>query len=151
MSINITCQVNKPLLDAGLSSALEKALNYMLAENNLGDGEVSVIIGDDAMLKELNYDFRGKDQSTDVLSFSYLEPGDEISSESEDKAVGDIYISIDRAGEQAEIAGHALEQEVFLLAVHGMLHLLGYNHDNDKEHIVMRDKEKNIIDKFYSL
>lgn len=149
MSIIITYQAESPVLNTDLSFVLEKALNFMLGENNLQDGEVSVIIGDDIMLRELNRDYRGKDKPTDVLSFSYLEPGDEVPSESEDKAVGDIYISIDRAGEQAEAVGHSLDREVFILAVHGMLHLLGYDHSDDKESITMRNKEIDIIDKFY--
>lgn len=151
MSIIITYQAESPVLNTDLSFVLEKALNFMLGENNLQDGEVSVIIGDDIMLRELNRDYRGKDKPTDVLSFSYLEPGDEVPSESEDKAVGDIYISIDRAGEQAEAVGHSLDREVFILAVHGMLHLLGYDHSDDKESITMRNKEIEIIDKFYSV
>ncbi len=150
MSIIITCQAESPDLNTGLSDALEKALNFMLGDNNLQDGEVSVVIGDDVMLRELNRDYRGKDKPTDVLSFSYLEPGDEVSPENVDKAVGDIYISIDRAGVQAEAAGHGLDREIFLLAVHGMLHLLGYDHSDDTESIMMRKKEIEIIDKFYS-
>lgn len=150
MSILIIFQVKSLDLDPGLSSALEKALEYMLDVKDLQNGEVSVIIGEDAMLKELNRDYRGKDEPTDVLSFSYLEPAGEVLSGSDDNAVGDIYISIDRAREQAEAAGHNLDREIFLLAVHGMLHLLGYDHSDNAESIMMREKEKEVIDKFYS-
>lgn len=149
MSILITIEVEAFDLESGLSSGIEKALDYLLAENNMQDGEVSVIIGHDAMLKELNREYRGKDGPTDVLSFSYLEPGDEVFPESEDKTIGDIYISIDRAREQAETAGHKLEREIFLLIVHGMLHLLGYDHESDGDSIVMQEKEKEIISQFY--
>jgi probable rRNA maturation factor len=96
--------------------------------------EVVVIITDDAALDDLNRRFRGTFGPTDVLSFANESKGP-FSMGSSDflPYLGDIVISIDRAREQAAEAGGTLEAELQLLAVHGTLHLLGYDHADDRE------------------
>lgn len=108
--------------------------------------EVSVVFADDAYIHELNRDYRGKDTPTDVLSFA-LNEGDEpdIIGGPEETLLGDIIISLDTAARQAEEFGHTLERELAYLTVHGMLHLLGFDHETEEEKTVMRQKEEQVL------
>lgn len=116
-------------------TAIESALTRVLADHE-SDGGVTVIISDDEHLHQLNERFRQIDRPTDVLSFELDDTEDP-----EDDVLGEIYISIDRARDQAREAGHPLEAEVRHLAVHGTLHLLGYEHDTDAGYEKMRSTE----------
>lgn len=120
----------------------------LLEENGLSGGEVSVIIADNAVLQNLNRQFRNNDTPTDVLSFCYLESNDRLARAENDFAVGDVYISVERAREQAKEAGHNLGREIALLAVHGVLHLLGYDHDEETEARLMQKKEDAVMLEF---
>lgn len=92
------------------------------------DGEVAVALLSDVKMRDLNRSFRGKDRTTDVLSF----PGDgTIAGTTAPAYLGDIAISVPRAIEQARDGGHRFEREVKILALHGLLHLLGYDHERD--------------------
>ena len=87
-------------------------------------GDVAVVLTDDEQLRELNHRYLGVDAATDVLSF----PSGETDPDTGEIYLGDVVISIPRAEVQATAAGHQLEAEVQLLVVHGVLHLLGYDH-----------------------
>ncbi len=87
-----------------------------------GDPEISVVLCDDPFIQTLNAQWRGKDKPTDVLSFAQ---------EDDPALLGDIVISLPAAARQAAAAGWPLENEVVLLAVHGLLHLLGYEDDSE--------------------
>jgi probable rRNA maturation factor len=102
---------------------LERAALAVLA-HQATDGDLSIVLTDDAQLHELNRDYLDIDAPTDVLSF----PASETDPETARRYLGDILISVPRATQQARAAGHELEAEVQLLAVHGTLHLLGYDH-----------------------
>ena len=106
----------------------------------LEDVELSLLLCDDAFILPLNRDYRGKDRPTDVLSFSQREEGDP-----DDPVLGDVIISIERAQEQADERGHALGVELALLLVHGILHLLGYDHEEEEEAEEMEAKEREIL------
>ncbi len=93
------------------------------------DADMTIVLTDDAQLRELNREFLGVDAPTDVLSF----PASESDPETGTPYLGDILISIPRAAEQAQGAGHPVEAEVQLLVVHGTLHLLGYDHAEAEE------------------
>jgi probable rRNA maturation factor len=114
--------VPKDLLERATRAALEHQ-----AESP--DSELTIVLTDDARLKELNRDYLGIDAPTDVLSF----PASETDPETGAHYIGDILISIPRAKSQATAAGHPLESEVQLLVVHGVLHLLGHDHADAKE------------------
>jgi probable rRNA maturation factor len=86
------------------------------------DAELSVTIANDRRLHVLNRTYRGKDRPTDVLSFPYDDDGGPI---------GDVIISIDRAAAQSSERGHDLQRELELLALHGTLHVCGYDHETD--------------------
>ena len=119
-----------------IKNCIEAALS---AENISYDCEVSLTITDNENIAEINKEMRNISAPTDVLSFPMLEGKDGlITPKSEDFSdgfllLGDIVISFERAREQAEEFGHSLEREIGFLAVHSMLHLLGYDHELGKE------------------
>ena len=86
-------------------------------------GEVTVLLAGDTRLRELNRQFRRKNKSTDVLSF--------VSGEHGGGAAGDLAISVETAARQAEEHGHTLAEELRILMLHGVLHLAGYDHEQD--------------------
>ena len=100
------------------------ALKVLEHEQQPEEVDVSIAIEDNAQLQELNLKFLGIDAPTDVLSF----PADEIDPDTGNLYLGDIIISLPTAAAQAAAAGHPLQNELQLLVVHGMLHLLGYDH-----------------------
>lgn len=105
-----------------------------------GSVEVSVALVDDETIADLNARFRGKAGPTDVLSFSMDEPPS--TQPGETVLLGEIVISVPRALAQAREYGHSFEREVAYLAVHGCLHLVGYDHEDEQARRVMREKEE---------
>ena len=108
----------------------------------LAESELSIVLCDDAFIHPLNRDYRGKDRPTDVLSFAQRE-GEE--SDPDDPVLGDIVISVERAQAQADERGHSLETEMRVLLVHGILHLLGYDHEEDADAEEMEAEERRIL------
>jgi len=120
------------------TALLERAARLTLDTSTpLGDGfefalasvDMTIVLTDDAQLQELNREYLGIDAPTDVLSF----PAAESDPETGTTYLGDILISIPRATQQAQAAGHSVEDEVQLLVVHGTLHLLGHDHAGAQE------------------
>ena len=110
----------------------------VLAAESVSRAEVGVIITSDAAVRDLNRRYRGDDVPTDVLSFALSENAEEfVLPPDESKRLGDIVISLPAARRQAKQAGHPLERELALLLVHGLLHLLGYDHATDDDARVM--------------
>lgn len=113
-----------------------------------GRGEVSVSLVDDQAIRELNRVYRGIDSPTDVLSFSQLE-GTQIPAGNLPPdypvPIGDIVVSIPRMRQQAVDYGHSDERELGFLLVHGLLHLLGYDHDDPGDARAMRAVEEDIL------
>ena len=111
--------------------AVEATLAY---EGISRDLEVSVTFTDDEGIRKLNRSFRKIDKATDVLSFPLFDfEGDDPLCDELDDMLGDIVISLERAGAQADEYGHSFEREVAFLTVHSMLHLLGYDHETSEE------------------
>jgi len=106
---------------------LEEFLRKALEELGLEGVEVSLYITDDEEIRELNRTYRNKDRPTDVLSFPF---GEEVGGV---KLLGEIVISQDTALRQAQKLGHSLREEVRRLVVHGLVHLLGYDHEKGLE------------------
>jgi len=133
------------------SSLLERAALLTLElvpplsglEPDSAHGDLSIVLSDDRHLHELNLDYLGVDSPTDVLSF----PAAEIDPETEELYLGDIAISIPRAIQQAQNAGHPVEAEAQLLVVHGVLHLLGYDHSTDEEKAVMWAEQARVLER----
>jgi len=110
------------------------------------EAEVSLMLVDDQRIHALNQEYRGVDRPTDVLSFALQEDmEDEPDAAFEDDMLGDIVISAERAKEQAKEYGHSFEREIVYLAVHGTLHLLGYDHEEEMDKQEMRSKEEEVM------
>ncbi len=112
-----------------LRAGAEAVLHQELAPQ----ADLSLVLADDERLRALNLEFLGKDAPTDVLSF----PSQEIDPETNRRYLGDVIISVPQAARQARSGGHALEQELQLLVVHGVLHLLGHDHATQAEKLHM--------------
>jgi len=127
---------------------LERAARAALTHQKQSpDVDLSIVLTDDARLRQLNRDYLGIDAATDVLSFPASESdGSETDPETGSPYLGDILISIPRAKAQAKAAGHALELEVQLLVVHGVLHLLGHDHAKPKEKSKMWKAQAQILE-----
>jgi len=108
--------------------------------------EVSLVLASDEYIHALNREYRGIDRSTDVLSFALNEGAEpEVIDGPEEVLLGDIIISIDTATRQAAEYGHSLERELAYLTVHGILHLLGYDHMAEEEKREMRREEEHVL------
>lgn len=148
MTVSIEYITTDKTLTESFTTQLTELLESLLQDSDLGWGEVNVVVGDDEMLQNLNREYRSKDAPTDVLAFSYIEGEEDIDTDDPDFAVGDIFISLDKASLQAESAGHSTARELAFLAIHGMLHLLGFDHLEDDETALMRKKELAVMELF---
>ena len=111
-----------------------------------GNQELSVLLTDDKKIRELNKKYRGQDRATDVLSFSQNE-GEE--NEPDYHLMGDVVISTVTAKRQASQHGLSLEEEIVLLLIHGILHLLGFNHERSEEACHMKKKTRELFDHIF--
>ncbi len=110
--------------------------------------EVSIMIVDNSYIQELNFIYRQQNRPTDVLSFAMNELSDDepdYDSSEELNILGDIVLSLEQASLQSNEYGHSLERELGYLVAHGMLHLMGYDHETDEEARVMRSLEEKIM------
>jgi len=126
--IDVMVEVEPESVPDGVADLLETAVRATLAhEQQAPPLELSILLTGDADIQQMNRDFRGVDKPTDVLSFP---AGDALPGmEDADPYLGDIAISVPYAARQAAQAGHDLAGELQLLTIHGVLHLLGYDHD----------------------
>ncbi|MBE6787703.1 MAG: rRNA maturation RNase YbeY [Ruminococcaceae bacterium] len=146
--VNISVR-NKIKLPTGARLLIRKACNATLNyENFEGNSEVDVTVVNDETIKEMNYEHRNIDSSTDVLSFPLGQDGNYDKNPATNAyMLGDIVISFEHAEKQAHLYGHSLEREIAFLTVHSMLHLLGYDHvDGGLQQATMREKEEAILD-----
>ena len=139
-----------PELEEQIGTVIHAALD---AEGVALPCEINVLLTDDAGIHEINREMRGVDAPTDVLSFPMfdLKPGEHPDEADADPAtgtvpLGDMCISLERAREQAEQFGHSVRRELCYLAVHSVLHLLGYDHlDEGPMKAQMREREESIL------
>ncbi|NLO97582.1 MAG: rRNA maturation RNase YbeY [Peptococcaceae bacterium] len=146
--------------ETSVSEAEQQELCKLLREGislalDIGDGpenaEIGLLLVDNDTIRDLNKAYRGVDAPTDVLSFALREKGEgepDILFNSvldEDPVLGDIVISVERARAQAEEFGHSFRREMVYLAVHGVLHLLGFDHERAEEAAIMRSKEEEVM------
>ena len=150
----IIISADVPGVDDGLRSFLRRVVRTVLdAEGVETSCEVNVLVTNDAGIHRVNMDMRGVDAPTDVLSFPMfdLSPGDKPDQEDADPAtgmipLGDMCISLERAKAQAKEYGHSNRRELAYLAVHSVLHLLGYDHlDEGPMKAQMRQREEAIM------
>ncbi|MBC7324918.1 MAG: rRNA maturation RNase YbeY [Moorella sp. (in: Bacteria)] len=132
-----------------LLSLLERVLAAAAAMEGVGPAaEVGLTLVDDAAIRELNRTYRGLDTPTDVLSFALEEagPGEPPHAGPEaDRLLGDIVVSVPTAARQASLYGHSLARELAFLAVHGFLHLLGYDHDTAAGAARMEARQEEVL------
>lgn len=133
-------------------SHIVELLHFAAKMEEIEEGsEVSLTFVDNKKIREINKEYRNKDSETDVISFAMEEMGEGemmIVGAEMPRVLGDIIISVTRAKEQAEEYGHSFMRELGFLAVHGFLHLLGYDHMTTEEEKEMFSRQKEILDAF---
>lgn len=150
-------------VEKDLKDNIKEIIDYTLKEEQvLVPYEVSLIFVDNEAIREINADTRGIDTATDVLSFPMLDYEDKkvfkqcylnyefspIDLNEGNLVLGDIVLSLERAKEQSEEFRHSFIREVCYLVIHSILHLLGYDHMEDEDKIIMRVREEEILSKF---
>ena len=122
---------------------IKKVLNKAIEVEDVGPVCFNVILVNNEYIHELNRDYRHIDRPTDVITFALEDnkdfPGYDV------RILGDIYISVDKAKSQALEYGHSFKREICFLAVHGFLHLLGYDHMNKHDEEIMFSKQELIL------
>jgi len=131
--------------------ARRMAQTVLKAEGVAPPYEISLVFTDSETVKQLNRDYRGVDEPTDVLAFymlpqkgadsSFALPPDGVT------RLGEVIISYPQAAEQAREQGHSPERELALLIIHGILHLLGYDHEEPEEQSKMRERERELLER----
>lgn len=150
--IHIDFQDETNSVDEAFVDLIQRILEFAAEKEDVKtESEVSVSFVDNKEIQEINRNYRQKDQPTDVISFAMQELGEgemNILNEDMPQMLGDIVISVDKAKEQAEEYNHSLERELGFLALHGFLHLLGYDHMNEEEEKEMFGRQEEILHEF---
>lgn len=139
---NEQTKVDTSELEALVRKVLETGLKVLAVKDPV---EISVTFVDNETIRTLNRDYRGVDQVTDVLSFAQEEGAEFIQLQGAPRMLGDIIIALERAVEQSNEYNHSLEREVGYLTAHGLLHLLGYDHQTEEERHKMRELEELVM------
>ena len=130
----------------GVLAAMEEIARMALTEHGLpSETEISLTLCSDEEIHQLNKQWRSVDAPTDVLSFPLLDSDEVEADPDEEILLGDIVISLERAIAQAQDFGHSVERELLYLFVHGVLHLLGYDHLEASEQMEMRSVEESLL------
>jgi probable rRNA maturation factor len=129
---------------------LQRLLELVAESEGLTAGEVALTLVDNEVIHVLNREYRGIDRPTDVLSFAMRELGEDepviqLDQDEMSELLGDIIISIPQAVEQAKEYGHSFERELGFLFVHGFLHLIGYDHQDEEAERIMFSKQEQIL------
>ena len=126
---------------------VENVLQKALEKEKLENTSFNLIIVDNNYIHELNKKYRNIDRPTDVITFA-LEDENSVIIPNEERILGDIYISIDKAREQSKEYQHSLLRELSFLAVHGFYHLLGYDHQTKEEEKIMFQKQEEVLEEY---
>jgi probable rRNA maturation factor len=128
------------------SRTVRAMADRMLRSLSIETAELSVLLTDDSAIRSLNRDFRRQDSSTDVLAFPLEEAEPGHRSTTETRVLGDVVISLDTAQRQAGELGHSLQHELMWLLAHGLLHLLGYDHETAADRRRMDEMTKRLVE-----
>ena len=155
MKLEISLQVDKGLTPNLENNWLRAVVRKVIKALGLSvPVEVSLVITDAKKVRQLNKEYRSKDESTDVLAFAMMDSKDEeksfVTPPDGVLHLGEVVISYPQAVRQARELGHSVEQEMACLIVHGILHLLGYDHELPDEEEKMRAKEREVMAKIGS-
>jgi probable rRNA maturation factor len=136
------------LLDENIEELeeLNDFLYKVCNDEKLNNVMFNVIIVDDQKIHEINKEYRGIDRPTDVISFALED--DKSFNRDDIRILGDIYISIDKVRSQSQEYGHSFKRELFFLATHGLLHLLGYDHMTKEDEKVMFSKQEEVLSRY---
>lgn len=141
--IELINETNEEIPELG---TIEMLLDYATTVEHLETVIFNVIIVDNPYIHKLNKEYRHIDRETDVITFA-LEDAKTIY-HGQQRVLGDIYISIDKARSQATEYGHSFLRELSFLAIHGFYHLLGYDHMTEADEKVMFEKQERVLDGF---
>ena len=131
-------EVSKEINEAILKNAARETLNFTRTSP---DADLTVVLSEDTQLHSLNLEYLEVDAPTDVLAFQ----SNDVDPDSGMRYLGDVIISLERARTQAIAAGHSLDNELRLLIVHGVLHLLGYDHGTEQDKVAMWAAQEQIL------
>ncbi len=122
---------------------MERVIKEVSKELDVSNGIVSFVFVDNERIKEINKTYRNKDSETDVISFAFMD--EEINPDTDFTNYGEIYISLEKAESQSIEYGHSFDRELCFLTVHGLLHLLGYDHMKKEDEIKMFGLQDKIL------
>lgn len=143
--LSVHVQIAKAFESLVAESVLRTAAQATLATEARETAELTVVVSDDQTIRDLNKQYRGIDAATDVLSFGGETP-DFVQGPEHGPYLGDVIISFPRAEAQATAAGHPVDAELSLLVVHGILHLMGYDHLNADDKAAMWRRQAETLD-----
>jgi probable rRNA maturation factor len=143
----LNLRIDESFQDSIAEKQLRKVVGETLAAHGVDSPvELGLVIADDRVVQELNRSYRGLDATTDVLAFALWEESQDFATPPNGIVhLGEVFISCPQAERQAKEQGHPLERELALLAIHGVLHLLGYDHEDPDEEQKMRAMEEKIL------
>lgn len=125
---------------------LNDYIKYVIGELKIDNAIFNIIFIDNEEIRKINKEYRNVDRETDVISFALEDNMDVVYDDF--RLLGDIYISYEKALEQAGIYNHSVKREVFFLATHGILHLLGYDHMEEDDEKVMFELQNKLLDSY---
>ena len=144
MAVSVHVQIGEAFLADVSEDWFKTAAEVTLEAEGQSAGELAVVVTDDETMRGLNRTYLGVDAPTDVLSFGGASP-DFVSPSVADEYLGDVVIAYPQAKKQALAAGHSIRAELSLLVVHGVLHLLGYDHIRPEDKVVMWERQGDIL------
>jgi len=147
MNTTISFEPETLTVEENLSEEILRAADVVGEIYGVENAELSVTLTDDEYIHALNKKFRGIDRATDVLSFAFRESEEPEVLGADFEILGDVIISLERAKVQAEEFGHSFLREVIFLEVHGLLHLLGYDHVEEAERLEMEEEQRFVMDR----
>ena len=147
MNTTITFEPETLTVEDDLFEEILSAADVVGKIYGVENSELSITLTDDENISKLNKKFRGIDKATDVLSFAFRESNEPEIFGADFEILGDVIISLERAKIQAEEYGHSFKREVIFLEVHGLLHLLGYDHTDDDKRQEMEAEQQFIMNR----
>lgn len=124
---------------------MERVIDEVSKELKVKNGLVSFVFVDNKKIREINKEYRGIDRETDVISFAFMD--EDINPDTDYTNYGEIYISLEKTLSQSLEYGHSFDRELCFLTVHGLLHLLGYDHMTKEDEKVMFSLQDKILNK----
>lgn len=146
MSYTVNIEIDEPYAQQVDAQDIERLVAHVLGGEGIDEpAELSIWITGEAQLHELNRQYREVDNSTDVLSFGADGDAAFVAAPGQPRYLGDLAVSFPHVARQAEEYGHARQRELGYLVTHGILHLLGYDHEQNDDAAAMRGREESLL------